>query len=145
MKADIKDAMRSKDKVRLNFLRAIISETNQAASSKQPITDDMRLLALLKKRKAACKVAAEEAESAGRSDLREKQEQEIEILNQYAGQVQMMSASEVREIVRQIAPDMGPVMKKLFEPGGPLDGKTVDRTMVAEIVREESMSVGAKG
>ena len=139
--------MRSKDKVRLNFLRAVIAETNQAASSKQPITDDMRLLALLKKRKAACKAAAEDAVSAGRNDLREKQEQEIEILNHYASQVQTMSASEVREVVKQIAPGTGPgpAMKRLFEPGGPLDGKTVDRTMVAEIVREESMNAGAKG
>ena len=106
----------------------------------------MQLLALLKKRKSSSLAAAQEAEKAGRADLKEKQEKELEILDQYAGSVKMMSSEELKDIVAQAVSSMkaaeegglkqGIVMKELLKPGGLLDGKQLDRKTLSEIVQQ---------
>ena len=132
-------------KGRLNVIRAIISETNQAASGSTPVRTDMQVLALLKKRKASSLAAAEEAEKAGRTDLKEKQEKEVEVLDDYAGSVQMMSTEELKDIVAQTVNGLGDeksglkqgtIMKELLKPGGPLDGKPLDRKALSEVVQQ---------
>ena len=129
----------------MNVIRAIISETNQAASGSSPIRTDMQLLALLKKRKASSFSAAEEAGKAGRDDLKEKQEKEVEILDEYAGTVKMVTSEELEDFVSQAVVRLktdgqtdlkqGNVMKEVLKPGGPLDGKPLDRKALSEIVQ----------
>jgi len=134
-------------------LRAVISETNQAASGPSPIKTDLQILALLRKRKAASRAAAKEAEDAKREDLKEKQEKEIEILDEYASAVKTVPVLELRTIVRGAVEALrsdrnaspsdlkpGVVMKELLKPGGVLDGKPVENAQLAEIVRETIMS-----
>ena len=131
-------------KGRLNVIRAVISEINQAASGPSPVRTDMQVLALLKKRKASSLAAAEEAGKAGRSDLKEKQEKEVEVLDDYAGSVQLMSSEELKQIVMQAVNGMGAksdlkqgaVMRELLKPEGPLDGKPLDRKTLSEIVQQ---------
>jgi uncharacterized protein YqeY len=133
----------------LNVIRAIISETNQLASGPSPIKTDMQVLALLKKRKAASQAAAREAEDAKRDDLKQKQEKEIEILDEYAGTVKLVSEEELREMVQavlgklQLRDTKGPlnpgsVMKELLQQGGgrALEGKPVDKAQLAAIVKD---------
>ncbi len=130
---------------RLNVIRAVVSEINQAASGSTPVRTDMQVLALLKKRKSSSLAAAEEAGKAGRADLKEKQEKEIEILDDYAGSVQLLNTEELRDIVTQTVHGMGDeksglkpgaVMKELLKPGGPLDGKPLDRKALSEVVQQ---------
>ena len=128
------------------MIRAVISDINQAASGSSPISTDMQVLGLLKKRKSSSLVAAEEAEKAGRADLKEKQDKEIEILNDYAGSVKMMRREELREIVAQTVSSMGgsekgalkqgTVMKELLKTEGPLEGKLLDRKVLSEVVQQ---------
>lgn len=67
------------------------------------------------------------------------------ILEEYAGQVETMSTDEIRTIVSQQINklkdagskiDPGSLMKALFAPGGPIDGKPAERSEVAKIAKE---------
>ncbi|ETI27418.1 hypothetical protein G647_09608 [Cladophialophora carrionii CBS 160.54] len=148
IKNDLKAAMRAKDTARLTVLRGTISEINQAASSSAPVKTDMQVLALLRKRKAASENAKKEAEAANRADLAEKQDKEIEVIEQLVGSVKMVESQALRDIVRGKIEALrdsshggelkqGAVMKELLKPGGELDGKVYEGKVLAEVVREE--------
>lgn len=139
LKGDLKTAMKNKDTSRLSVLRAIISETNNASKTNSPIRTDLQLLALLKKRKAGAQQAVQEAKHANRNDLVGKQEDEIAVVDEYAGLVEVMGEQQVEEAVRGVLKDLGEtkagtVMKELFKAGGVLDGKPVDKAQVAKLV-----------
>lgn len=105
----------------------------------------MHVLAMLRKRKAASRAAAEEAIQAKRPDIAEKQEAEIAVLDEYAGKVAVLSEEETREAVKNTINNMkasnekinaGLVMRNLFQPGGALDGKSVEKSQVAMNVKQ---------
>ncbi|PLB41843.1 uncharacterized protein BDW47DRAFT_98663 [Aspergillus candidus] len=142
MRNDLKVAMRAKDTARLNVLRGIISEFNNAAKTPNPISTDLQLLALIRKRLASVKEAAQQFAEADRPDLKEKEDQQAEVLQGYAGQVTTMGAEEIEQIVEQEVTklkgagqkvDKGVLFKTLFAPGGAFDGKPVERAEVAKI------------
>jgi uncharacterized protein len=128
----------------LNVLRAIISETNQLSSGPSPIRSDLQVLALLRKRKSASVAAAKEAEEQGRNDLKEKEEQQAKVIDEYAGSVKMMTPEEVKAVVTQTVDSLkereglnhGIIMKELLKPGGPLDGTPVEKRDLSDIVRD---------
>jgi hypothetical protein len=140
--------MKEKDTNRLNVLRGLLAEVTNAAKTNNPVKTDMQLLTILKKRAATAKQASGEFKSAGRDDLVEKEEDQVKVLEEYAGDVQTMSNDDIRDIVietvedakaQQSAPgkiNMGDILKKLLAPGGSLDGKPVERAEVARIVKE---------
>jgi len=99
IRSDLKAAMRAKDTTRLNVLRAIISETNNASKTSSPIRTDLQLLSLIRKRLAAAKDAGQQFLAANRSDLKEKEDKQIEVLQEYAGRVQTVSIEEIRQAV----------------------------------------------
>jgi Uncharacterized conserved protein len=130
--------------IRLNVLRALISETNNAAKTASPIQTDIQLLSLIRKRLNASKDAAKEFDVAERPDLKEKEDAQVAVLEEYASQVKTLPIAEIKEVViNQIAamidantkPNQGTVLKALFAAGGPLDGKPVDRKEVATEVK----------
>jgi uncharacterized protein YqeY len=129
----------------LNVLRAIISETNNAAKTSTPIQTDLQLLSLIKKRTAASKDAAQQFLQADRPDLKEKEDAQIAVLEGYAGQVQTTPIEEIQSAVSQVISqlqndgkkaDVGNVLKTLFAPGGLLDGKPAEKAEVARVVKE---------
>ncbi|OJJ42698.1 hypothetical protein ASPZODRAFT_125074 [Penicilliopsis zonata CBS 506.65] len=150
IRADLKTAMRAKDTVRLTVLRALISETNNAAKTSSPIQTDLQLLSLIRKRTAASREAGEQFAAADRADLKEKEDAQVAVLEEYAGQVETMDVAEIEAIVaQQIAAlkdtdkkvEVGAVLKALFAPGGALDGKPAERAVVARIAKEGVKSV----
>ncbi|KAE8146955.1 hypothetical protein BDV25DRAFT_43095 [Aspergillus avenaceus] len=145
IRSDLKVAMRAKDTARLNVLRAIISETNNAAKSPSPIQTDLQLLSLIRKRASGSKEAAQQFAEDNRPDLKENEEKNVAILEEYAGQVETMSVDEIKQIVSQEISqlkesgkkvDIGTLLKSLFAPGGALDGKPAERAEVAKIAKE---------
>ncbi|CAG8019794.1 unnamed protein product [Penicillium olsonii] len=122
--------------IRLNVLRALISETNNAAKTASPIQTDIQLLSLIRKRLNAAKDAAKEFETAERPDLKEKEDAQAVVLEEYAGQVKTLPLAEIEEIVATAInamvsagqkPNQGTVFKTLFAEEGPLNGKPVDK------------------
>lgn len=144
---DLKTAMKAKDTPRLNVLRAMISEYNNASKTATPIQTDLQLLALLKKKKMASENAAQEAKKANRQDLEDKQLQEIRVIEEYSAEVKLLSEGQIREAVAQTIDALkssaahmdlkaANVLKSLLQPGGALDGKPVDKSQVAKSVNE---------
>ncbi|KAJ5081328.1 hypothetical protein NUU61_009592 [Penicillium alfredii] len=146
LRTDLKTAMRAKDTSRLNVLRALISETNNAAKTTSPITTDIQLLSLIRRRQAASREAAKQFAAADRSDLKDQEEAQIAVLDEYAGQVKTVSTEELREaITRDIEaikadggkPNPGILIKRLaHSPGGSLNGKPVDMRQLAALAQE---------
>ncbi|OGM50613.1 hypothetical protein ABOM_000584 [Aspergillus bombycis] len=145
IRTDLKVAMRAKDTARLNVLRAIISETNNSLKTSSPIQTDLQLLSLIRKRMTGAKDAAQQFAEANRPDLKESEEKNVTILEEYANQVETISLDDVRQIVMQEISklkeadqkvEIGTLLKSLFAPGGALDGKPAERSEVAKIAKE---------
>lgn len=147
IKGDLKDAMRAKDTPRLNVLRAMISEYNNASKTNTPIKTDTQLLAVLKKKRVASEAAAAEAKAANRSDLEDKNVQEIKVIDEYASEVKLVPEDEIRNIVSTVIESfnkatatseakVGDVLKELLKVGGRLSGRPVDNAQVLKIVNE---------
>lgn len=123
----------------------MIAETNNAAKTASPIQTDIQLLSLIRKRAAAASEAAQQFAEQGRDDLKEKEEAQVAILEDYAGQIKTMSVEEVEAIVEKEINALkeagqklqeGLVLKALFSSGGALDGKPVNRKDVAQLVKK---------
>ncbi|PYH96528.1 GatB/YqeY domain-containing protein [Aspergillus ellipticus CBS 707.79] len=145
LRTDLKTAMRAKDKPRLNVLRALISETNNAAKTNSPIQTDLQLLSLIKKRIALSQEAIKEYEAENRADLTEGEQQHVAVLEEYGAQVETMSVDDIKTVVSQEVakikesgkkPDVGSLLRSLLGPGGALDGKPAERAEVAKIAKE---------
>ncbi|KAI1379428.1 GatB/YqeY domain-containing protein [Hypoxylon crocopeplum] len=151
LKADLKTAMRAKDAARLTAIRSIISANLNASKTSSPITTDAQLVALLKKTQRASADASAEFLAAGRQDLVDKEQAQIDVLEEYVAQsgIEDVSDDELRTVVAGVVTALtsegqvaggkvrfGDAMKKLLAPGGPLDGKNVEKAQLAKIVKE---------
>ncbi|KAI3318628.1 GatB/YqeY domain-containing protein [Xylariaceae sp. AK1471] len=145
LKADLKTAMRAKDAARLSVLRGILASTLNASKTSSPITTDAALVALLRKQARSCADARAEFAAAGRDDLVAKEDAQIGVLGEYmAGSgVEELGGEKLVGIVRDVVTKigdgkakMGEVMKALLAPGGPLDGKNVEKSELARVVKE---------
>jgi uncharacterized protein YqeY len=129
---------------RLNVLRAVLAEATNASKTNTPFKTDVQILAMLKKRAAAGKAAAQEFESAKRSDLREKEEAQIAVLEEYASVVETVGEQEMSATIQTVLGQMrtngqsvnlGSVLKALLGPGGAFEGKPVEKAEVAKLVK----------
>jgi uncharacterized protein YqeY len=135
--SEIKDAMRSKDGVRLDTLRMLKSELNYALLEKKTETpSDADVLAVIQKAVKKRRDAIEGFEKGGRPELAAKEKAELAILSVYLPQ--QMTRAEVEQIVKAVIAevgaatkaDMGKVMKAVMpKVAGKADGK-----MVSEVV-----------
>lgn len=134
----------------MNVLRALITETSNAAKTSTPIKTDLQLLSLIHKRTAAARDAAQRFAEANRLDLKAQEEAQIAVLEEYANHVKTMSASDIQAVVSSEVSrlraagqsvKMGPLLKALFAPGGQLDGKPAARAEVAKIVEQTLATV----
>ena len=94
---DMKTAMRAKDQVSLGTIRLINAAVKQFEVDERTEANDAKITAILtkmvKQRKDSAKIYAE----AGRQDLADKENAEMEILYRYLPQ--MMSAEEIQAAV----------------------------------------------
>ena len=104
----------------------------------------MQVLSLLRKKAQASKTASQEFAEAKRDDLKQKQDAEIAILDEYAGEVETMSEDDISQAVGEAVKSMessgakmnaGMVLKELFKSGGRLEDKPVEKAQVAAIVK----------
>lgn len=143
--------MRAKDAPRLSIIRGILSATNNASKTASPITTDAQLVGLLRKTRAASEEAAAEFRAAGRQDLVDREDAQMAVVDEYvAGSgVEELSEDALRTVVAGVVTamtsepaveggkaKMGDVMKKLLAPGGPLDGKSVEKAELAKVVKQ---------
>ena len=137
--------MKAKDRNRLSVVRGLLNEVANAAKTPQPIKTDLQMLSLMRKRTAAAQTASKEFKDAGRTDLSEREDAQIAILDEYASGVDTMGSSEIRDTVAKVLEEMkssgsrvtmGDVSKRLFAPGGDFDGKPVEKSEVIKALKD---------
>ncbi len=132
--ADLKDAMRAKDEVKLTTIRAIKSAIKyKEVESTNKVLDDAGILAVLTTEVKKRRDAAAEYKAANRADLAEKEEKEIVVLQTYlpaqlsAEQLAAEIARAITEAGAKSAKDLGAVMK-IVTPRlkGQAEGKAIN-------------------
>ena len=86
IKADMKDAMRAKDKPLLAVIRMIMAEFKRIEVDERIELDDTRVLSVLDKMSKQRKDSLAQYKEANRSDLAEIEQQELEVIKNYLPQ-----------------------------------------------------------
>ena len=130
---DLKDAMKSGDKIRLNVvrsIRALILEFEKSGAAKELTPEDeLKMLTTAAKKR---KDSIEQFRNAGRSDLADTEEAELKILMDYLPK--QMDEEEIKNEIIRLANEIGAKSKADFpklmplvmkELKGKADGKIV--------------------
>ena len=141
LKEDLKAAMRSGDKLRRDTIRLLMAEFKKAQIAKGGELSDEENMTLLTREAKKRREAAEAYRKGDRTDLAEKEEGELLVVEAYLPQ--QLSEDEVKgiiaEIVAAVQPqgprDMGKVMGQLMPKiRGRFDGKAASALVKASLM-----------
>lgn len=137
---DIKTAMRAKDSIALNSLRALKSALTNAAIEKGglgTVLDEPEILAVIRKQIKQRQDSIAQFETAGRAELAANEKAEIEVLSKYLPaalspeQIDAIVAQAVSETGASSKADMGKAMKRAQELSeGRADGKLLSTAVM---------------
>ena len=97
IKADMKEAMRNKEKVRLTAIRMLLAAVKQIEVDQRIEVDDTGILAILDKMIKQRRDSISQFEAAGRQELADNEKEEIEALQSYMPKA--LSQEEVAALV----------------------------------------------
>ena len=134
----MKESMRNRDKLRLGTIRLALAELKHIEVDEKSL-DDQRALAALDKMAKQRRDAMSQFEAAGRADLAEQEQQELEILKDFLPEP--LSEADVAQLVEQAIAasgaesmrDMGKVMG-IVKPQ--VQGRA-DMSVISAIVKEK--------
>jgi len=137
--AEMKTAMKNKDKLRLSVIRMALAAFKQKEIDEKIVTTDDEILEILIKMIKQRKDSAEQFKNAQRHELAQKEIEEIEVLQSYLPKP--LSENEIMDIVQQAisalgassVKDMGAIMAKIKDK---LHGRA-DMGQVSAIVKSE--------
>ncbi|MBN8535408.1 MAG: GatB/YqeY domain-containing protein [Deltaproteobacteria bacterium] len=140
--ADMKEAMRARDSVRLEAIRFLQSaiKYKEVELRPNPIGNE-DVLGVIKKLVKQRKESIDQFQKASRQDLVEKEEAELKVLEAYLPQ--QMSREQIGVVVTEVMAslqaktikDMGAVMKEtLARTAGTADNKTISEIIKAKLV-----------
>jgi uncharacterized protein YqeY len=136
--ADLKDAMRARDQVRLDALRSVLSAfTYKRVEAGRDLADDEQIAVVQKLVKQRADSIAE-FQKAGRAELVEKESRERDILQAYLPA--QKSPEEIRSVVQSALaglPDDGRNQGAAMKVVMPLLKGLADGNVVRQIVTEE--------
>lgn len=101
----VKDAMRAKDKERLNTLRLATAEFKKVEVDERIELDDARIIAIIDKMIKQRKDSAAQFISGGRQDLADKEQAEIAVLSEFLPTA--LSEAELDTLIKQTIADTG--------------------------------------
>ena len=136
--ADLKDAMRERDERKRDTLRLTLAALHNAEIESGEELDEAATLVVLAREARQRRESVEEFRKAGRQEIAEKEEAELQILSAYLPEA--VSRDDIVEAARQLieetdadgAKDIGKVMPVLMQQlRGRADGRVVN-----EVVRE---------
>ena len=137
---DVKSTMRARDQRRLTAMRLITAAIKQVEIDKRIEMDDEAVITVLGKMVKQRRESLEQYRSAGRDDLAEQEEFEIELITAYLPEA--LSDDEISVLIKQAIAetgassirDMGAVMNKLRgELQGRADMKAVSNAVKAQL------------
>ncbi len=137
--ADLKDAMRARDQLRLDTLRSVISAFNYRRIEAGSDLSDADQLAVVQKLVKQRSDSIEQYTSGNRPELAEKETREREILQQYLPA--QKSAEDIRAVVQAVlagippeARNQGAVMKAVMpQLKGLADGNAIRQIVTEEL------------
>jgi uncharacterized protein YqeY len=135
---DIKTAMRAKDKERLSVLRMVKSNIMNKEIEKGGELSDEEVIKALNTLVKQRRDSAEQFTNAGRTELADKENEEITFIEIYLPQsasieeIENAVAEAITDTEASSMKDMGSVMQATLAK---LSGKTVDGKIVSEKVR----------
>ncbi|HEY8271333.1 MAG TPA: GatB/YqeY domain-containing protein [Pseudobdellovibrionaceae bacterium] len=139
--ADVKDAMRAKDQLKLNtlrFLQAAI-KNREIELRPNPISSD-EVMGVLKRLVKQRKESIEQYQAGNRQDLVDQEAAELKVLEAYLPA--QMGKEQVEKVVTEViaalgaksVKDMGPVMKEVIaRTAGTADNKTVSEVIKSKL------------
>ncbi|GAB6067446.1 GatB/YqeY domain-containing protein [Methylothermus subterraneus] len=116
---DMKAALKGGDKSRLAAIRLILAAIKQREVDERIELDDAQVLAVLDKMAKQRRESIAQFAAAGRADLAEKEQAELEVIQSYLPQalteaeIDALIQSAIAEIGAKGIQDMGKVMAKL--------------------------------
>jgi len=133
---DMKDAMRSKHKLRLSTIRLLLAAIKQREIDDQITLDSQAILKVINKMIKQRQDASEQFSKAGRDELADKERQEIKILEEYLPE--QLSETDIEATIQKAInntgassmKDMGKVMAELKPQ---LEGRADMRNVSAKI------------
>ena len=147
LQADMKTAMRDGDAHRRDTLRMVIAAVQNAAKEKREPLSDEETLAVITKQVKTRRESIKAFQDAGRDDLADKEQSEIDVLQPYLPE--QMGEDEVRALVIEAVAatgatsprDMGKVMGALMpKVKGRADGKLVSSLVNEELAKAAQAS-----
>ncbi len=131
--SDLKEAMKAKDEIRKNVVQMVRAGVLQVEKDKRITLDDEGVIEVIAKEVKKRKDVLPDFEKAGRTDLIEATQREIEILLSYlpsqltADELDKTVSETVKEVGASTMKDMGKVMSALMpKVKGRADGKAVN-------------------
>lgn len=116
---DLKDAMRARDKMKLDALRLITAAVKQVEVDERVTVDDERMLVILDKMAKQRKESIAQFNTAGRHDLVAQEQFELDLISQYLpeplseDEVNQLVSEAIAEVNAEKMSDMGKVMAHL--------------------------------
>jgi len=137
--ADMKSAMKDKDKQRLTTIRLILSATKQVEVDERIEVDDHRLIGILDKMAKQRRESISQYEQAGREDLADIERAELAIISTYLPEA--LSDQQITELIEQAISstsassmqEMGKVMA-ILKPQ--LQGRA-DMSQVSQLIKSK--------
>ncbi len=132
---DLKDAMKSGDKIRLETIRsirALILEFEKSGSGKELTQEEeIKILSAAAKKR---KEAIEQYRNANRNELATKEENELRIIEEYLPK--QLSEDEILDEIKKIASEINAKDKTDFPRLMPLAAKTLKGRADGKIIKE---------
>ena len=135
---DLKTALKSGDKDKVSILRMVKSSIKNQEIDKKSSLDDKEISSTLRVFAKRAKDAIDQFSAAGRTELAEKEQMELEIIQDYLPK--QLGEEDARKVIQEVVSDigaagpgdMGKVMKALMvKAGGQIDGR-----MASSLVKE---------
>ena len=138
---DLKEALRSGDKLRRSVIRLVMASIKNAEIARQAILEDTDILSIIAKEIRQRRESIEAFKEGNRQDLVAQEEAELAVLEKYLPQ--QMTREEITQAARLIIEevgaqgpgDKGKVMPKLIaQLKGRADGREIN-TVVTELLQ----------
>ncbi len=110
--ADMKEALRSKDSLRLNTIRSVISAIKNQEINLRKELEEEEILSLVTREVKKRKEASALFKQGERADLMEKENQELEILQSYLPE--QISEEDLRKRIKEVISETGVESMKDF-------------------------------
>ena len=137
----MKESMRNRDKARLGTIRLALAELKRIELDEKSL-DDQRALAALDKMAKQRRDAMSQFEAAGRADLVEQEQQELNVIQEFLPE--QLSEADVAQLVEQAIADSGAEsmrdMGKVMGIVKPKAQGRADMSLISTIVKEKLAS-----